>query len=199
MRREPLAGSLHPNFVGCWNLENDSLCDAVIGYFDENVAAQKPGFIGAGTVDTSSKKSLDINISPKDLGKKESMIFAEYFQHLNQCFQDYTNQWDFLKTFLTRIHIGTFNVQKYNNGGHFSVLHSERTTLSTGHRVLVWMSYLNDVEGGGETEFPFFGLKVTPVKGKTLIWPAEWTHAHRGRVVETGPKYIITGWMHFPN
>ena len=60
------------------------------------------------------------------------------------------------------------------------------------------MTYLNDVSDGGETEFPYYNLKVTPEKGKTLIWPSEWTHAHRGCIVKKGPKYIITGWMHFP-
>ena len=60
------------------------------------------------------------------------------------------------------------------------------------------MTYLNDVQDGGETEFPMFGLKVNPEKGKTLIWPAEWTHAHLGAVVKKGNKYIITGWMHYP-
>ena len=60
------------------------------------------------------------------------------------------------------------------------------------------MTYLNDVSEGGETEFPMFGLKVKPEMGKTLIWPAEWTHAHLGAIVKTGKKYIITGWMHFP-
>jgi len=33
------------------------------------------------------------------------------------------------------------------------------------HRTLVWMTYLNDVEDGGETEFPMFGLKVRPQRG----------------------------------
>ena len=34
--------------------------------------------------------------------------------------------------------------------------------------------------------------------GKTLIWPAEWTHAHTGEVLKGGTKYIVTGWLHFP-
>ena len=33
---------------------------------------------------------------------------------------------------------------------------------------------------------------------KTLIWPAEWTHAHSGEILKFGKKYIITGWMCFP-
>ncbi len=61
------------------------------------------------------------------------------------------------------------------------------------------MTYLNDVEDGGETEFPMFGLKVRPEKEKTFIWPAERTHAHKGLLVNTGKIYIITGWMHYPD
>ena len=60
------------------------------------------------------------------------------------------------------------------------------------------MTYLNDVEDGGRTRFPNYGLEVKPERGKTLIWPAEWTHSHTGNVVDSGTKYIITGWMHFP-
>ena len=41
-------------------------------------------------------------------------------------------------------------------------------------------------------------FKIKPETGKTFIWPAEWTHAHRGEVLNSGVKYIITGWMHFP-
>ncbi len=60
------------------------------------------------------------------------------------------------------------------------------------------MTYLNDVQDGGATHFEHQGLDVQPEQGKTLIWPGEWTHAHRGNVVNSGVKYIITGWMHFP-
>ena len=38
---------------------------------------------------------------------------------------------------------------------------------------------------------------IKPEKGRTLIWPAEWTHAHCGEIVESNKKYIITGWFEF--
>jgi len=38
---------------------------------------------------------------------------------------------------------------------------------------------------------------VQPRKGLTLIWPADWTHHHRGVVSPTQEKYIITGWFSF--
>ena len=66
------------------------------------------------------------------------------------------------------------------------------------HRLFAWMIYLNDVEDGGTTNFTYYDLKIKPETGKTLIWPAEWTHAHSGEILNSGVKYIITGWMHFP-
>lgn len=198
MRRDTLNGDAGPNFIGCWMLEDDGLCDRIVEYFEQNDKVQSSGRLGTGRVDESHKQSLDISIRPKDLENPECQALSEYMGLLHECFGDYTDQWDFLKTFLSTVHVGGFNIQKYETGGHFGQLHSERTSLSKAHRVLVWMTYLNDVESGGETEFPHFGLRVQPMKGRTLIWPAEWTHAHRGCVVGVGPKYIITGWMHFP-
>lgn len=199
MRREQTGGVARDDFIGCWDLEVPDLCDRLVEYFERHRDDQSPGFVGLGAVDTSSKKSIDIRISPSVISKPGNELFKEYLHHLNACFWDYLENWDYLKSFLEKVHIGDFNIQKYDDGGHFGQLHAERTMLSNAHRMLVWMTYLNDVPAGGETEFPYFDLKVIPVKGKTLIWPAEWTHAHRGCVVERGPKYIITGWMHFAN
>ena len=96
------------------------------------------------------------------------------------------------------VDIPKFNIQKYDIGGHFSSVHCERDSKQNMHRIFAWMTYLNDVDEGGETCFEHFDLKVKPITGQTLIWPAEWTHAHKGEVLLKGNKYIITGWMHFP-
>jgi hypothetical protein len=64
-------------------------------------------------------------------------------------------------------------------------------------RHLVFMTYLNDVTDAGGTEFLYQGITVQPRKGLTLIWPADWTHHHRGVVSPTQEKYIITGWFSF--
>jgi hypothetical protein len=199
IKRVELEEYKHPNFIGCWNLENDSLCDGIIEFFEKNRTEQRSGKAGSkGKADPLIKSSTDISIQPKDLEKESHRVLSEYMEKLNECFLDYLEQWEFLKSFLNRVYIGMFNIQKYDTGGHFNTLHSERTNISSLQRILVWMTYLNDMPNGGETEFPFFDLKITPEKGKTLIWPAEWTHAHRGTVVNEGPKFIITGWMHFP-
>ena len=59
---------------------------------------------------------------------------------------------------------------------------------------MVFMTYLNDVTDGGETEFYHQQLKIKPKKGLTVIWPAGYTHVHRGITSNTETKYIATGW-----
>ena len=59
------------------------------------------------------------------------------------------------------------------------------------------MLYLNDDYQGGETEFLYYKKRVQPERGKLLIWPAGYTHAHRGNMVLEGMKYVVTGWFHY--
>ena len=59
------------------------------------------------------------------------------------------------------------------------------------------MTYLNDVgSDDGGTTVTHYNLEIQPKRGLTLIWPAEWTHAHKGSVLRKNSKYIMTGWMH---
>lgn len=196
MERISVKSKTSPNFIGAWDLPDKNLCKKIIEFFENNKELQRKGSTSTG-VNEKIKKTTDITIDPILLNEKKYLIFNEYFEQLNECFKDYNNQFPFLKTFLKKIHIGHFNLQKYLPGDHFSKLHSERTDLANLHRIFAWMTYLNDVEDGGTTDFDYFNLKIKPECGKTLIWPSEWTHAHTGSVLKSGEKYIITGWMHF--
>ena len=89
------------------------------------------------------------------------------------------------------------NIQHYAPNEGFHQYHMERSNAETSKRHLVFMTYLNDVEEGGETEFLYQQCKITPVKGKTLIWPSDWTHVHRGIPAPKEDKYIITGWLSY--
>ena len=185
------------HFIGCWNLENKKLCNEIIDFFENNKNLHKQGITASGK-NLKVKNRTDITVSPNDLIKPKFKIIKQYVNELHRCFLDYQDQWPFLKSMLKNIDIGEFNIGKYSPGGHFAAHHSERTSLATLHRLFAWMTYLNDVEDGGETNFSHYGIKIKPEIGKTLIWPAEWTHAHTGEVLNSGKKYMITGWMHFP-
>jgi len=186
--------NLNPNFIGSWNLDPLDLCDEIISYFESNESKQKKGQTISG-LNQNVKKSVDINISPNEIKLPKNQVFNSYLNALFTCHKDYILQWPFLASFLNRVEIGSFNIQRYQAGEHFQQIHSERTSIESLHRIFAWMTYLNDVDDGGTTYFSHYGLEIVPRKGLTLIWPAEWTHAHKGNVLHSGSKYIITGWM----
>ena len=68
------------------------------------------------------------------------------------------------------------------------------------------LSQVKQVNSVGTSPLPWlsgvingsYERRIKPEIGKTVIWPAEWTHAHAGEIVKSGKKYIITGWMNLP-
>lgn len=48
----------------------------------------------------------------------------------------------------------------------------QQTNRQCGVRIITVFLYLNDVEAGGGTDFPFLNLTVMPKKGSVLIWPS---------------------------
>ena len=196
-RRISLSGG-EPNFIGCWTMQDPSLCQGIIDFFESRTAEHMQGRTSLG-VNLDIKNATDLPIFPKDLEQPGYEAVAAYIRELEVCLWDYGRQWPFFAQMLTSVDIVPFKIQRYTVGEHFQKLHAERVSFGLMHRVLAWMTYLNDVESGGETKFPHYGLEIIPQLGKTLIWPAEWTHAHAGSIVKAGTKYIITGWMHFPH
>ena len=62
------------------------------------------------------------------------------------------------------------------------------------------MMYLNEGFEGGETEWLYQSRRETPKTGRVVIWPATFTHTHRGNPPLNGEKYIATSWFHhIPN
>ena len=187
-----------PNFIGSWNIENDNLCKEIIHLFNTKKNLQNKG-VASSVVDTTIKKTTDISIKPNDLKNIKFKCLKDYIEELYNCYIDYQNQWPFVKSLTENIHIGAFNIQKYSSGDHFSKIHTERSGIKNLHRLFAWMTYLNDVDDGGITNFSHYDIRIKPEIGKTLIWPAEWTHAHNGGIINSGVKYIVTGWIHFPH
>ncbi len=188
--------TLIPNFIGSWMIEPPSLCDELITYFESNIAKQQVGVSGVGR-NLSVKNRRDISIAPNQLDLPGNEVFKLYINSLFTCYKDYLVQWPFLAEIAQNLEMGSFNLGRYQRGQHFQKMHTERADLGSLHRVLAWMTYLNDVDEGGETYFSHYGLNIKPRKGLTIIWPAEWTHAHKGNVLLGESKYMITGWLTF--
>lgn len=91
-------------------------------------------------------------------------------------------------------------LQKTNLYEGFHNWHHEHS-IDFFKRILVWMVYLNTLEvDDGTTEFMYQDLQISPKKGKLVIWPAHFTHIHRGNPPRKNIKYIATGWWtHVPS
>ena len=198
LARADMNRSAAPHFIGAWFLQDPSVCEQLIDFFETRNAAHTAGRTGYG-LNAAIKDSTDLTVMPADLDQPGHEPVAAYLAQLQDCIGDYAAQWPHFGGMMKQVDLVPFTIQRYRPGGHFQHIHAERMSFGFIHRVLAWMTYLNDVEDGGETRSHHYGLDVRPERGKTLIWPAEWTHVHAGGVVKSGSKYIITGWMHFPH
>ena len=188
---------LSPNFIGSWIIDN-CLCDELVVYFENNQAKHNQGVIGNNSsIKLDVKNRIDLTISPKEINLAKNQIFKMYFDNIFECYKDFSNTWPYLKKIASKLEIPAFNVGRYETGQHFKSIHCERSGLGSLHRLFAFMTYLNNVEEGGTTYFDNYNLDIEPKKGLTLIWPAEWTHTHRGNKVIKGTKYMITGWLCF--
>lgn len=193
------------NFISIFNYNVDKdTCTGLIELFEK---ANSGGHTQEGRtgleIDRKRKDSLDLNSTylSDELKKGYEITLNNYFQHLNSAYSKYIKRYEELK-YPKTYHNGivSYNIQRYNpNGQAYHAWHYESPHPLVCNRVLAWMSYLNTVKKGGETEFKYYNLKVSPQQGTTLIWPASFTHTHRGLTAPKETKYIITGWFELLN
>ena len=87
-----------------------------------------------------------------------------------------------------------YNFQKYIDGQGYYTLHHEHGCHEP-YRMLVWMLYLNNAQCG--TEFLYQKKVLKARTGRMVLWPAAWTHLHKGVTPNRGIKYIMTGWFSY--
>jgi len=125
-------------------------------------------------------------------------IVDVFFKGLQTCYDSYSEKFSILID--SSIHASVVKMQRTDPGGGYHVWHGERGFGDHSNRVLVYMLYLNTLEEkeAGETEFLYQQLRLQPKENTMVIWPAAYTHTHRGNVVYgQKSKYIITGWFYY--
>jgi hypothetical protein len=187
------------SFIGEWFLSDESICQTLIDFFD-NHPDKHPGFCGntkkKSNVNKNIKQSTDLSITLDILIQEP---FSTYLKQLKEIIDKYKKEYPWCDEYSPWGILEQGQIQKYKPSEAFFAYHTERgsSVWPASARHLVYMTYLNTVSDGGETEFFHQNLKVKPEKGKTLIWPADWTHTHRGLPSPTETKYIITGWLSY--
>ena len=142
------------------------------------------------TVDIIGEKYYD---SSFPLNAKLGNFLKKMFDN---CYIHYRNKYSILNE-LHSHSIRNVLLQKTKPGEGYHKWHCENDHTANKDRVCAFMLYLNDVEEGGKTEFLYQNIKIKPEEGKLLIWPAQFTHTHRGNSPISNNKYILTGWIEY--
>ncbi|MDG5746674.1 2OG-Fe(II) oxygenase [Qipengyuania sp. XHP0207] len=111
---------------------------------------------------------------------------------------------------IERLHAETIQGQRYLEGEEYrhhrdyfrrERPHWQQERRRGGQRSWSAMVYLNEVDAGGETEFPELDLTVTPEPGLLIAWNNMNRGGHPNRntrhaalPVREGRKYVITQW-----
>ncbi len=188
------------DFIGVFeNIYPDGFCKHLINEFNKN---QESG-IGISRTDEGSKKHIrndyqifanGRNISFSEFEDKD--VLNMFYKGLQCCFDEYKKNYSVLGGI--DIRCNQMKMQKTSRGEGYHVWHCEQGNDYMNNRSLVYMLYLNNLseEENGETEFLYQERRIRPKENTMLIWPAGFTHTHRGNAVFGDvDKYVVTGWF----
>ena len=183
------------NFITGYYMDDDTLMDKIIEchHKSNKIAGRYLTADGDddGVVDKSVKDSLDTALHP-DVADQYLKNLRGMVDQLREKYPsiDFCDEWGITQP---------VRVQEYPPSGGFHAVHTERFGKKgeAASRWLVFMTYLNDIEEGGYTDFVNQKLMIKPEKGLTLFWGTDWMFAHRGIPAPKETKFITTGWYNF--
>lgn len=192
------------DFIGVWkNFVPKSVCQEVIAHTEQainlgsNIRSSSTEYMDDGESVYNSGEFYGGELNRLDysylLSYTNRKLCTDVNSCLSSCAKHYVDKYQTLKT--VEMVSTDIKVQKTPPGGGYHLWHYEDACLAHSARELVWMIYLNDIpEGEGETEFLYQRRRIQPTAGTVVIWPAGYTHTHKGNTVLTTDKYILTGW-----
>lgn len=176
-------------------------CEDTIKLFENY---HKTGFtysrLVKNTYNLNDVDDTSLNINPSiELDLKSDFINFFHSRFYDYIYPLYNNQYPILQQ-LRRHASKHIKIQKTCKTQGYHVWHCEYDGSDfSQNRILSWILYLNDVEEGGETEFLYQSLRFKPKAGTFILFPAYFTHTHRGNPPLKDSKYIATGWIEFLN
>ncbi len=180
-------------FIGIFpNAVNNELCSEFINWFNlvseqqlTMSAMEESGMAGTNRKDESLfiPSGLTNYCFPGNLCQPFWKILFEHYQIYNEKY--IVNE---------RLTSYSFKAHRVQVSGGYHQWHHEHN-LYEPRRILVWMLILEAPEKGGETEFLLQSMRVEPNVGQLTIWPAGFTHKHRGNPPLEGQKTYLSGWF----
>jgi len=190
------------DFIGIYDgYIPDEACDQTIELFKKYNEFNKvfSRFTSEGTT-KDKKDDKTLFCSPDVLTNEEFNInkLKALMINFDMALRHYYEETNIKKYTAENIMTDHVRIQKTLPGQGYHLWHTERYEDRDGiKRVLAYTIYLNTVDEGGETEFLHQSQRVKPVKGRIVIWPANFPYVHRGNPPLIGEKYIVTSWINY--
>jgi hypothetical protein len=198
------------------NAASKEYCDKVINRFDYLQETQSMWGDGRGKIWTrqdaegvpATQKEDDayylggtereyLPIEEKDkLMLNSDMSLLREFTTINwSCYKKYSEKYGILGDISRHQISSVVKIQKTEPSQGYHIWHCDSSDVMSSRKIMVVILYLNTVEEGGETEFLYQSKRIPPIQGTLALFPATWTHTHRGNPPLKGNKYILTTWL----
>lgn len=184
---------------------DSSVCDKIVEYFELCDREHYEGIVGYNNKEVLNKTvkySVDLSIPNIPLESSlwygiHNILTTELKRNIENYYNniDPTNQIFHSDKLHNNLFFNGFLITKYKENNGVFKLHNDFHMEAHSRRLFNFIWYLNDVKDGGETEF-YNGYKITPEKGKLVLFPSEWFFSHKGNIPKSNDKYIITGWIY---
>ncbi len=171
----------------------DETCDEILEWFKSNTHLQTDGSVYStegdqSEVDKDFKNAIQTLVPPRaSISDKMTEITASAFEEAGSRYPVPESN----------ITFNDYCVRVYPKGEGIFKLHVDQQAFGPVSRLFACIMYLNDVEIGGETEFPEWNIAVKPEKGKVLLFPCNYLFKHQGNVPISNEKYIATNFINF--
>ncbi len=195
--------SEYKGFIGVYSdVYPEGYCQHLISEFDRlEISGAGANRIQSEGAKRHVKDDFQIGLSLKGQNTEDfngKNVVDMFFDGLQNCYEEYTSKFSSLQQGKIR---GTImKMQRTGPGGGYHIWHGEQGNGDHANRVLVYMLYLNTLEPheAGETEFLYQKERYNPTENQMILWPASYTHTHRGNAVfGDRSKYIVTGWFYY--
>ena len=133
------------------------------------------------------------DFSPRNYFYYDLIMEHNEYSHISyDSLKRYEEAYPELKLTVDNKTASVFRVKKFVNNEYYSDWHSEHC-VDFPHRTLSVLIYLSDHNCG--TEF-FNGEVIMSKKGRAVLFPATWTHTHRGQPCPDGKtRYIMSNYI----
>lgn len=187
----------HDDFIGVFDaMLGKSYCENVIQMFNEREQAGFTYLRDSNRFKKSQADDTSLFFSSCPAEHLSDNLYSSIHNALWSAYMEYVKNYEIALTEQTGPHhVYEYKIQKTKPGQGYHSWHYESPERTSCQRLLAYTIYLNDIQEGGETEFLYQKRRVCPQQGRIAIWPAGFTHLHRGNPPLSNDKYIVTGWF----